>query len=90
MVQALAAELKPTFVVVRGPEIFSKWLGDTEEAVRHIFELARRMPPAIVFFDQLEAIAPIRGADAGSGRPTGWSASYLPSSTSSALRTGSW
>jgi len=67
MVHALAAELKPTFVLVRGPEIFSKWLGDTEEAVRHIFELARRMPPAIVFFDQLEAIAPVRGADSGSG-----------------------
>ena len=67
MVHALAAELKPTFVVVRGPEIFSKWLGDTEEAVRHVFELARRMPPAIIFFDQLEAIAPVRGADAGSG-----------------------
>jgi transitional endoplasmic reticulum ATPase len=67
LVHALAAELKPTFVVVRGPEIFSKWLGDTEEAVRHVFELARRMPPAIVFFDQLEAIAPVRGADAGSG-----------------------
>lgn len=67
MVHGLAAELKPSFVVVRGPEIFSKWLGDTEEAVRHVFELARRMPPAIIFFDQLEAIAPVRGADAGSG-----------------------
>jgi transitional endoplasmic reticulum ATPase len=67
MVHALAAELRPTFIVVRGPEIFSKWLGDTEEAVRHIFELARRMPPALIFFDQLEAIAPVRGSDAGSG-----------------------
>jgi transitional endoplasmic reticulum ATPase len=67
LVHALAAELKPSFVVIRGPEIFSKWLGDTEEAIRHIFELARRMPPAIVFFDQLEAIAPVRGADRGSG-----------------------
>ncbi len=66
LVHALAGELKPTFVVVRGPEIFSKWLGDTEEAVRHVFELARRMPPAIVFFDQLEAVAPVRGAESGS------------------------
>lgn len=66
LVHALTAELKPTFVVVRGPEIFSKWLGDTEEAVRHVFELARRMPPAIVFFDQLEAVAPVRGAESGS------------------------
>jgi transitional endoplasmic reticulum ATPase len=66
LVHALAAELKPTFVVVRGPEIFSKWLGDTEEAVRHVFELARRMPPAMIFFDQLEAVAPVRGNEAGS------------------------
>jgi transitional endoplasmic reticulum ATPase len=67
LVQALAAEFKASFVVIRGPELFSKWLGDTEEAVRHVFELARRMPPTIVFFDQIEAIAPVRGADAGSG-----------------------
>lgn len=67
LVHALVAELKSTFVVIRGPEIFSKWLGDTEEAVRHVFELARRMPPAVVFFDQIEAIAPVRGADTGSG-----------------------
>ncbi len=66
LVHALAAEFKSTFIVVRGPEIFSKWLGDTEESVRHVFELARRMPPAIVFFDQLEAVAPVRGADSGS------------------------
>ncbi|HXP94712.1 MAG TPA: AAA family ATPase [Candidatus Binatia bacterium] len=66
LVHALAAELKPTFVVVRGPEIFSKWLGDTEEAVRHVFELARRMPPAVIFFDQLEAVAPVRGTESGS------------------------
>ncbi len=66
LAHALAAELKSTFIVIRGPEIFSKWLGDTEEAVRNMFELARRMPPALVFFDQLEAVAPVRGADAGS------------------------
>lgn len=66
LAHALAAELKPTFLVIRGPEIFSKWLGDTEESVRNIFELARRMPPALIFFDQLEAVAPVRGADNGS------------------------
>ena len=67
LVHALAAKFKPTFIVIRGPEIFSKWLGDTEEAVRHTFELARRMQPSLVFFDQLEAVAPTRGSDAGSG-----------------------
>jgi transitional endoplasmic reticulum ATPase len=66
LAHALAAEFKPTFIVVHGPEIFSKWLGDTEEAVRHVFDLAQRMPPAMIFFDQLEAIAPRRGGDSGS------------------------
>ena len=66
LVHALASELKCPFIVVRGPEIFSKWLGDTEEAVRHVFELARRMTPALVFFDQVEAVAPVRGTDSGS------------------------
>ncbi|GAC1320995.1 MAG: hypothetical protein NVSMB2_17360 [Chloroflexota bacterium] len=67
LVQALAADLKPTFLVVRGPEIFSKWLGNTEEMIRQIFDLAARMPPSIVFFDQIDAVAPVRGSDAGSG-----------------------
>jgi transitional endoplasmic reticulum ATPase len=67
LVHVLAGKYKPTFIVIHGPEIFSKWLGNTEEAVRHVFDLAQRMPPALIFIDQLEAIAPRRGSDAGSG-----------------------
>jgi transitional endoplasmic reticulum ATPase len=52
--------------MVSGPELFSKWLGETEEAVRHVFKLARELAPSLVFFDQLDAIAPVRGRSSGS------------------------
>jgi transitional endoplasmic reticulum ATPase len=64
--RALAAETGMNFVAVDGPEIFSRWLGESEEAVRHIFRLARQVAPAIVFFDQLDAVAPRVGATEGS------------------------
>ncbi|MBI4333774.1 MAG: AAA family ATPase [Chloroflexi bacterium] len=64
LVEALAAECQVNFIVVRGPEIFSKWLGESEEEIRHLFELARRVAPSILFFDQVDAITPRRGQDA--------------------------
>lgn len=66
LVKALANESGVNFISVNGPEIFTKWLGESEEAIREVFRLARQVSPAIVFFDQLEAIAPIRGAHEGS------------------------
>ena len=49
-----------------GPEIFSKWLGESEEGVRQIFRIARQVAPTLIFFDQLDSITPIRGAHEGS------------------------
>jgi transitional endoplasmic reticulum ATPase len=49
-----------------GPEVFTKWLGESEEAIRHIFRVARQLAPSIIFFDQLDALAPLRGSDSGS------------------------
>ena len=66
LVHALAQSAKVNFLPVDGPEIFSKWLGESEEAIRHIFQVARQVAPAIVFLDQLDAIAPPRGSDEGS------------------------
>jgi transitional endoplasmic reticulum ATPase len=66
LVKALANESGVNFISVNGPEIFTKWLGESEEAIREVFRLARQVSPAIVFFDQLEAIAPVRGAHEGS------------------------
>ncbi len=66
LVHALAQSAKVNFVPVDGPEIFSKWLGESEEAIRHIFQVARQVAPAIIFLDQLDSIAPPRGSDEGS------------------------
>jgi transitional endoplasmic reticulum ATPase len=66
LARALAHAVGVNFIAVDGPEIFSQWLGESEEAVRHIFKLARQLAPSIVFIDQLDAIAPRRGTDVSS------------------------
>jgi transitional endoplasmic reticulum ATPase len=65
LAKAIAKECGVNFISVDGPEIFTKWLGESEEGVRQIFRIARQVAPAVVFFDQLEAIAPIRGQHSG-------------------------
>ncbi|MFM9971019.1 MAG: AAA family ATPase [Burkholderiales bacterium] len=64
--KAIANEAGVNFLAVDGPEIFGKWLGESEAAIRHIFRVARQLSPCIIFFDQLDAIAPKRGIDSGS------------------------
>lgn len=66
LAKALAKECGVNFLAMDGPEVFTKWLGESEEAIRHIFRVARQLAPSIVFFDQLDALAPLRGADSGS------------------------
>jgi transitional endoplasmic reticulum ATPase len=66
LAKAVAHECAVNFISVDGPEIFTKWQGESEESIRQIFKVARQVAPAVVFFDQLESIAPIRGAHAGS------------------------
>ena len=61
LVKALAREFAVNFIAIEGAEIFTKWLGESEEAVRHIFRIAQQVAPSIVFFDHLDAIAPVRG-----------------------------
>jgi transitional endoplasmic reticulum ATPase len=64
--KALAKECGVNFLAMDGPEVFTKWLGESEEAIRHIFRVARQLAPSIIFFDQLDALAPLRGGDSGS------------------------
>jgi transitional endoplasmic reticulum ATPase len=64
--KALAKACGVNFLAMDGPEVFTKWLGESEEAIRHIFRVARQLAPSIIFFDQLDALAPLRGADSGS------------------------
>jgi transitional endoplasmic reticulum ATPase len=65
LAKAVAKECGVNFISVDGPELFTKWLGESEEGVRQVFRIARQVAPAVIFFDQLEAIAPIRGDHAG-------------------------
>ena len=66
LAKALANECGVNFIAVDGPEIFSKWLGESEEGVRQIFRIARQVAPTVIFFDQLDSITPVRGAHEGS------------------------
>ncbi|RLG60446.1 AAA family ATPase, partial [Candidatus Geothermarchaeota archaeon] len=70
LAKAAATESEANFVAVRGPEILSKWVGESEKAVRKIFSLARQSAPCIIFFDELDAIAPRRGMDISSSGVT--------------------
>ncbi len=60
--KAVANESGANFIAVRGPQILSKWVGESERAVREIFKKARQVAPAIIFFDEIDAIAPARGS----------------------------
>ena len=67
LAKAAATESQANFIAVRGPEILSKWVGESEKAVRKIFERARQVAPAIIFFDEIDSIAPARGHRHDSG-----------------------
>ncbi|MEZ0393641.1 MAG: AAA family ATPase, partial [Desulfurococcaceae archaeon] len=62
LAKAVATESGANFIAIRGPEILSKWVGESEKAVREIFRRARQVAPAVIFFDEIDAIAPARGA----------------------------
>jgi transitional endoplasmic reticulum ATPase len=66
LAKAIANEAGVNFIAVDGPEVFGKWLGESEAAIRHIFRVARQLSPCIIFFDQLDALVPRRGTDSGS------------------------
>ncbi len=62
LAKAVANESEANFILVKGPELLSKWVGESEKAVRKVFEKARQTSPTIIFFDEIDAIAPRRGA----------------------------
>ena len=61
LAKAVATESGANFIAVRGPEILSKWVGESERAIREIFKKARMAAPCVIFFDEIDAIAPARG-----------------------------
>ncbi|WP_420876638.1 CDC48 family AAA ATPase [Sulfolobus acidocaldarius] len=67
LAKAVATESGANFIAVRGPEILSKWVGESEKAIREIFRKARQAAPTVIFFDEIDSIAPIRGLSTDSG-----------------------
>ncbi|XP_058945749.2 ATPase family gene 2 protein homolog A isoform X1 [Pocillopora verrucosa] len=65
--RALATESGLNFLAVKGPELFSKWVGESEKAVRQVFQKARAAAPSIVFFDEIDALAARRGSGGDDG-----------------------
>jgi len=64
LAQAIASETNMNFIAVKGPELLSKWVGESEKGVRRVFKRARLAAPSIIFFDEIEALVPQRGLDA--------------------------
>lgn len=63
MARAVAFEAKQNFLAVKGPELFSKWVGESEKAVRSVFAKARANAPSIIFFDEIDSLAVTRGSE---------------------------
>jgi transitional endoplasmic reticulum ATPase len=66
LAKAIATESQANFIYVKGPELLSKWVGESEKAVRKIFEKARQTSPTIVFFDEIDSIAAARSSSSDS------------------------
>jgi transitional endoplasmic reticulum ATPase len=63
LAKAVATESEANFISVKGPELLSKWIGESERGVREIFRRARQAAPCVVFFDEVDSIAPVRGME---------------------------
>jgi len=68
LARAVATESEANFITIKGPEVFSKWVGESEKAIREVFRKARMASPAVIFFDEFDSLVPRRGlgyADSG-------------------------
>ena len=61
LAKSVATESEANFISVRGPELLSKWVGESERGVREVFRRARQASPCVIFFDEIDALAPVRG-----------------------------
>ncbi|MHA1797177.1 MAG: CDC48 family AAA ATPase [Candidatus Helarchaeota archaeon] len=66
LAKAVATESESNFISIKGPEVFNKWVGESERAIREVFRKAKTAAPSIVYFDELDALAPRRGSYSGS------------------------
>jgi transitional endoplasmic reticulum ATPase len=66
LAKAVANETEANFISIKGPEVLSKWVGESEKAIREIFKKARQAAPCIIFFDEIDALGSKRGEEVGS------------------------
>jgi SpoVK/Ycf46/Vps4 family AAA+-type ATPase len=66
LAKAVAKESDSNFILIKGPEILTKWVGESEKKVREVFRRAKQVAPSIVFFDEIDSLAPRRGLEVGS------------------------
>jgi len=88
MARALATEGKMNFLAVKGPELLSKWLGESERLLANLFRRARMASPCVIFFDEIDAIGCQRGVNQGSGGTERLLSQLLTEMDSTRLRTG--
>ncbi|MFB6290281.1 MAG: AAA family ATPase, partial [Candidatus Bipolaricaulia bacterium] len=70
MAKAIANESNSNFITAKGSDLLSKWYGESEQRIAEVFDKARQVSPAIIFLDELDALAPERGGGAGEPRAT--------------------
>src|SRR5881398_3091292 len=70
LARAVATESEANFISIKGPELLSKWVGESEKAVREVFRRARQAAPCVVFLDEVDSIAPVRGSGIGDNQVT--------------------
>jgi transitional endoplasmic reticulum ATPase len=70
MAKAAANESEANFISIKGPELLSKWVGESEKGIREVFRKARQAAPCLIFFDEIDAIAPTRGGGFGDSNVT--------------------
>ena len=61
LARAVATESEANFISIKGPEVFSKWVGESEKAIREVFRKARMAAPAVIFLDEMDSLTPRRG-----------------------------
>ncbi|TMI39334.1 CDC48 family AAA ATPase [Candidatus Bathyarchaeota archaeon] len=67
LARAVATESEANFISIKGPELFSKWVGESEKGIREVFRKGRSAAPSIIFFDELDSVAPRRGMGSDDG-----------------------
>jgi transitional endoplasmic reticulum ATPase len=70
LAKAVATESEANFISVKGPELISKWVGESERGIREVFRRARQAAPCVIFLDEMDSIAPTRGMESGGGGST--------------------